>query len=323
MERFSANRQPQPISRRSAMTGTAVAVGAATLASLADASTEEQSSSSFKYCLNTSTLRGQRLALDEVVAAAVRAGYDAIEPWVREIERFTETGGSIADLAKQCADGGLTIASAIAFAPWLADDIDERTKALERAKREMDLVRQLGGAFIAAPPAGATRGEQKIELSEAARRYADLLAVGREIGVTPQVEVWGFSNNLSRLGEAVYVAVESGAPEARVLPDVYHIYKGGSDFAGLKLLGRHAIHCFHLNDYPDDPPRTTISDEHRVWPGDGVAPIDQVLQALADNDNYCFLSLELFNPHYWRLDPLTAATTGLEKMKAAVAKAQA
>ena len=35
------------------------------------------------------------------------------------------------------------------------------------------------------------------------------------------------------------------------------------------------------------------------------------------------LSLELFNPNYWKEDALTVARTGLEKMNAAVAKAVA
>jgi hypothetical protein len=33
------------------------------------------------------------------------------------------------------------------------------------------------------------------------------------------------------------------------------------------------------------------------------------------------LSLELFNPEYWELDPNVVAKTGLEKVKALLAKA--
>ena len=58
----------------------------------------------------------------------------------------------------------------------------------------------------------------------------------------------------------MFVAIESGHPKACLLPDVYHIYKGGSDFAGLGLLSGSAIQVFHVNDYPADPPRETIND---------------------------------------------------------------
>ena len=40
----------------------------------------------FGYCLNTSTLQGQKLDLVQLVDIAAQAGYQAIEPWVRELE---------------------------------------------------------------------------------------------------------------------------------------------------------------------------------------------------------------------------------------------
>ena len=80
---------------------------------------------------------------------------------------------------------------------------------------------------------------------------------------------------------------------------------------------------FHLNDYPADPPRETITDRDRVFPGDGIAPLTQILRDLHANGNRAVLSLELFNPTYWKQDPLTVAKAGLAKMKAVVSKALA
>src|SRR5438105_12120799 len=40
----------------------------------------------FGYCLNTATLQGQKLSLVEQVEVAARAGYQGIEPWVRDLE---------------------------------------------------------------------------------------------------------------------------------------------------------------------------------------------------------------------------------------------
>jgi sugar phosphate isomerase/epimerase len=138
------------------------------------------------------------------------------------------------------------------------------------------------------------------------------------MGVVPQVELWGFSKSLSRLGEVFFVAIESGHPKACVLTDVYHIYKGGSDPSGLALVRGDRMHVMHMNDYPADPPRETISDAHRVYPGDGVAPLDKILRTLRDIGFRGMLSLELFNREYWKQDPLTVARTGLERMRASV-----
>ena len=119
--------------------------------------------------------------------------------------------------------------------------------------------------------------------------------------------------------EGLFRALLVSAPDACVLPDVYHIYKGGSDFEGLKLINGAAIHAFHMNDYPADPPRETIGDRDRVYPGDGVAPLGDILRGLYAAGFRGMLSLELFNRDYWKQDAALVARTGLEKMKAAVA----
>jgi len=274
----------------------------------------------FSYCFNTSTIRGQKLTLDQEIEITAKAGYDAIEPWVDKINQYVENGGSLKDLRKRIADLGLTVESAIAFFQWVVDDDTERAKGLEQAKRYMDVLAQIGGKRIAAPPAGATK-EAGLDLFKAAERYRALLELGDQMGVVPQIEIWGASKNLHRLGEAMFVVIESGHPKACLLPDVYHIYKGGSDFNGLKLLSAAAIQVFHLNDYPADPPRETITDRDRVYPGDGIAPLTQILRDLHANGSRTVLSLELFNPTYWKQDSLEVAKTGLAKMKAVVNKA--
>lgn len=275
----------------------------------------------FGYCFNTSTIRGQKLGIVEQIDLTSKAGYDGIEPWMRDIDDYVKQGGSLADLSKRIQDAGLTVESAIGFAQWIVDDEAQRKAGLEQAKRDMDTLRQIGGIRIAAPPTGATK-QNDLNLFEAARRYRALLELGDQMGVIPQVEVWGFSQSLSRLGESMFVAIESGHPKACLLPDVYHIYKGGSDFAGLGLLSGSAIQVFHVNDYPADPPRETINDSHRVYPGDGVAPLTEIFQMIHRAGFRGMLSLELFNKEYWEQDPLVVAQTGLRKTKAAVRNAK-
>lgn len=299
--------------------GTAVTAGGITVAQDASKTSSERTTP-FSYCFNTSTIRGQKLSLDKEIEITAKAGYDSIEPWVHKIHEYADNGGSLRELRKRISDLGLTVESAIAFSRWIVDDDSERAKALEQSKRDMDALARIGGKRIAAPPAGATR-EVGLDLMKAAERYRVLLELGDEMGVVPQVEVWGSSKNLHRLGQSMFVVIESGHPKACLLPDVYHIYKGGSDFNGLKLLSPRAIQVFHLNDYPAEPPRETIGDRDRVFPGDGIAPLTQILRDLHANDNRAVLSLELFNPTYWKQDPLAVAKAGLAKMKAAVNKA--
>ena len=301
------------------------AISASTSASLADSPTGTAATSTggspFTYCLNTSTIREQTDDIREQIKIASEAGYDGIEPWMRHITKFTEGGGTLADLKKMIDDAGLTVDSAIGFAQWIADDDEQRKKGLEEARRDMDTLAQIGGVRIAAPPIGAHRSEKKLDPFVMAERYRALLEIGDETGVVPQLEVWGFSSNLSRLGESVMVCVEASHPKACLLPDVYHIFKGGSDFGGLELLHNNAVHAFHMNDYPAEPDRAEMNDSHRVYPGDGVAPLSDILNMIGGRGRSVALSLELFNRDYWKQDALQVAKTGLKKMKAAVAAA--
>lgn len=275
-----------------------------------------------RYCLNTSTLRGQKLGIEREVAIAAQAGYHGLEPWIPNLRDYVQQGGSLDDLRKKISDSGLTVDSAIGFAQWIHPDDAARAKALEEARRDMDMLRQIGGTRIAAPPVGAHQGDSPlVELSAAAQRFAALQKIGRDAGVQPQLEVWGFSKNLSRLGEVAYVAAETGDPDTLLLLDTYHIFKGGSDFAGLELFSDRSLQVFHMNDYPADPPRAQMNDSHRVYPGDGIAPLTQIIRALAANGRSITLSLELFNPEYWKQDAAAVAAAGLAKMRAAVERA--
>jgi 2-keto-myo-inositol isomerase len=288
----------------------------------ANANDPARSAAPLRYCLNMSTVRGQSLSLPEQVRVAATAGYDAIEPWMRELYQFVEQGGKLSELKKQIDDAGLSVESAIGFAKWIVDDPGEREAALEEARRDMDLLNQIGGKRIAAPPIGAHTTEGP-PLEIIADRYRDLLVLGREQGIVPQLELWGFSKTLSRLSELAYVAVAAEHDDACVLPDFYHIYKGGSDFVGLGMIEATRMHVFHINDYPGQPPRESIQDAHRVFPGDGICPLEETIALLLRGGFSGVFSLELFNPEYWKCDALEVAREGLTKSKAVVEAATA
>jgi sugar phosphate isomerase/epimerase len=309
------------VSRRGVLAAaSAVAAGAWLTPTVSHAAPPRSPKEPFLYCLNTSTIREPRKPILDVVKLAAAAGYHSIEPWIDELRQHVADGHSLADLRKRIADLGLTVESAIGFATWIVDDEEQRKKGLEDARRDMDLVRQIGGARIAAPPIGAhdRKGPPPPALADIARRYRALLEIGHDIGVVPQLEVWGFSPTLSRLGETLYAAAEAEHPQACVLPDIYHLHKGGNGLESLQFLAGRAVHCFHVNDYPSDPPRETISDQHRVYPGDGIAPVSEILRMMYATGFRGALSLELFNRDYWKQDPAAVCRTGVEKIRAAV-----
>jgi 2-keto-myo-inositol isomerase len=312
--------------RRQALARTGLLVGTAVLGRSPGVEAQPTASSRgtpgrpFRYCLNTATLRGHKLGIVREVEVTAQAGYDGIEPWVESVQEYVRSGGTLPDLKRRIRDAGLTVEGAIGFAEWIVDDDARRAQGMERAKREMDLMAQIGAIRFAAPPAGAT-GLPRLELVKAAERYRALLDAGQQVGVVPELELWGFSQNLGRLGECVAVAMETGHPSACVLADVFHLHKGGSDFRGMRLLGPAALPVLHLNDFPSDPPREKLDDSFRIYPGDGDAPLTDLLRLFQATGGQKVLSLELFNRKYWSEDPVSVARTGLAKMKSVVEKA--
>lgn len=304
-------------SRRDWLLGAPAVLGAGVLATPPAAAQVVSKHEPFLLCLNTSTIRGQKVPVAQEVDLAAKVGYQAIEPWINELDQFVKEGGNLKDLGKRIRDAGLVVPSAIGFPEWIVDDDARRTKGLEEARRAMDMVQQIGGTRLAAPPVGATK-QSGMSLLKIAERFHALVDIGARLGVIPQVELWGFSQTLGRLGETAFVAVECGHPKACVLADVYHLHKGGSGFTGLHLLSAEALQVFHMNDYPADPPPATLTDAHRVYPGDGVAPLKEMLRTLRRSGFRGVLSLELFNRDYWKQDPTLVARTGLEKLRAVV-----
>jgi len=274
----------------------------------------------FGYCLNTSTIRGNKLGIVEMVGAAAKAGFHGIEPWISELDAYTKGGGSLKDLAQRIADAGLTVEDAIAFNSVLNDEPAARAASLERLKVDMDKVAQIGGTRIAVPPGNARAA---VTLDDAAAYYREALELGDKTGVLPLLELWGTHPVLGPLSHGIYVTVAAGRPDASLLLDVFHLYKSGTPFPSLRQINGASLHIMHINDYPQAADPSTLNDGSRIYPGDGIAPFRQILRDLRDNGFRGCFSLELFNRDYWTKSADENLKTGLEKMREVVRQALA
>ena len=85
------------MNRRDWLTAAGAFAGATTALSSAPALAAPGDSATplkVKFCLNTSTISGQKIPLSEEVTLAAEAGYDGIEPWLREIQAYVDGGGT-------------------------------------------------------------------------------------------------------------------------------------------------------------------------------------------------------------------------------------
>ena len=104
----------EKISRRSmlkttGLTTTGAVIGSTLLNQSKELKGAEGRVNQIKYCLNTGTIRGQKLGIVEEIKVTAKAGYQSIEPWMRDIHQYQSEGGSLNDLKKLIEDSGLTV----------------------------------------------------------------------------------------------------------------------------------------------------------------------------------------------------------------------
>lgn len=263
----------------------------------------------FLYSLNASTIKPTPIL--EKIAVAAEAGYAGIELWHDDIEAFLARGGKLADVRKALADHGLALPTTIMLKGWFDTTGEEHARALDVCKRRMQQAAELGAVHvIAAPP----RGKAPRELG--AKNYRELLEIGLSIGVRPAMEYLGFVEEFTTIEDAVDLIERSGHPEATIVHDPFHIFRGGGSIESVGKLNPAQIAVFHFNDAPADPPRDQQHDPDRVLPGDGHLDLKRLIALLRQIGYDRWLSLELFREDLWSRDPREVARLGLEKMRA-------
>lgn len=265
----------------------------------------------FEYCLNTSTIKPTPIR--EKIRIAGSLGYTAIEPWNDEFEQHLSEGRTIEDLRKAIEDAGLRVASVIALFGWTETDPGLYKAAIESCKRKMDQAARIGSPTIVASPPN-----EVVDLGFAAERFAELMRIGREIGVTPSMEFLGFVDGIHTLASARAIADPS---DASVVADVFHLMRGGGHIDDLLTMPGDKMAIFHINDLPANPPPTEQTDSDRVMLGEGIADLHGVIANLRKIGYRGPLSLELFNEKLWASDPEDVCRIGLERMRGLVESA--
>lgn len=284
------------------VSGTAIAAGLSGFSSYASPKNQtdreaHKVKSPFRISLNTSTIRGYKLPVEQQIEVCAEAGFDGIELWVSDVESYIKQGGTPEALNRQIKQHGLVLENMIAFSTWIADDPALRTEGIRKIRQDMELTARLGGYCIAAPIQGVS-GIEREKFSDYFSRYHTILEEGDKTGVTPLIELWG-SGALNQLSDIAAITIGSVHPKAAMLLDFYHLYRGGNSFDSLWQINGKSMPIFHINDYPGSIPRETLKDSDRLFPGEGVCPFNKVLSLLFQTGFRGALSIELFNRTYW------------------------
>lgn len=272
--------------------------------------------SPWPVCLDTATIRPA--SLKDKVKIAAKAGYDALEPWDGELQKFEAEGGNLKDLGQEIRDNGLFVPSVIGLWNALPPTKEKWDSSLKDTRNRMRMAAAIGAQHIQTIP--NTVGDN-FNQKWVADRFRDIIEMGlNDYQLNPAL-VFVKYFPVKTMGQAAGIALDANHPQAMIIPDAYHMYISDGGFAGLKLLKGDMIAIFQFNDAPASPALSQLKDEHRVYPGDGILPLPQIFQDLKATGFKGCVSLEMYNPAYWKENLQTVAETGLRKTLAVLQKA--
>lgn len=263
----------------------------------------------FRYSLNSSTIKPTPI-LDKIRIAA-QAGYEGIELWHDDIDRHLQGGGTLTEIRRAVDDHGLTVPTTIMLKGWCEPDGPQYREGIAECRRRLEQAAAVGARHaVAGPPHG------KVDFELAAQRYGELLDLGLSLGVRPAMEYLGFAQDVNSIADALRIMRESGHPEATIVLDPFHDFRGGAGSEGIAELRPEQIAVCHFDDAPAHPPASEQRDPDRVLPGEGVIPLGRFVSLLRQIGYDRWISLELFREDLWQRDPLEVARLGLDRMRA-------
>lgn len=249
-----------------------------------------------------------KASLPQDIAAASQAGFKALEIWAAKMDDYLAEHG-VMELKALFAAHGVQPASinSIEFITFRPPEEYQQIKA--RCRELGELAQALGCDKIVVvpspiPESGATEKEIR---AESVRVLRELAAIAEPYGVKLAFEFLGFPwCSVRTLGQCYDIIKEVNQPNVGLVIDTCHFYAGGSDLHDIERLHAPKLFIFHINDV-ENRPRETIEDAHRLLPGEGIIPLDDILIRLSHIGYDGLCSIELFRPEYWERDSVELA----------------
>ena len=233
-----------------------------------------------------------------------RAGIRAVEVDLVKVREFIGTG-SPETARRFLADLGLKPVSS-SNQLFLEETGPRRAQAVEDLKWKVELDQAIGCDRIVTPSAASER-HTAADYAQVLDNLREAAEIARPHGVTLMVEHTRLSTLISTLRTALYVVRKLDHPNVRVMLDTFHFWSGMSKLEDLELLRDGELHHLHFEDIPAEPPVEVFEQRHRVFPGEGIAPLRQIVATLKRKGYRGPASLEMFDPAVRAMSPYDVA----------------
>ncbi len=255
------------------------------------------------------------------IRAAKAAGYGCLEIWAPKLLGYF-ANGSLSDLRRALRRAGLPVATLNSVERVTFQDPSGHERMLQDFTRFCRVASALGGATVIAVPSPKPRGMRRAAMeAESVRVLRTLGAIAAHHEVRVALEFLGFADCSVNTLEACWRVVKRvNRPNVGLVLDTFHFYAGSSSLRSIAALDPRRLFMVHLNDVMPGP-RARLHDARRLYPGDGVLPLTPILRALRGIGYAGLFSVEIFQPRYWRQDPMQVAATAYRKARAVLEEA--
>ncbi|MBC7231915.1 MAG: sugar phosphate isomerase/epimerase [Chloroflexi bacterium] len=242
------------------------------------------------------------------IAAASAAGFKALEIWAAKLDAYLRDHHceQLSALFKQNAILPASINS-IEFITFRGER--DYAQITARCQQLCGWAQKLGCDTIVVVPSPTPKGGvSRAEIQkESVRVLRELAAIAKPYGIKLAFEFLGFPwCSVRTLEQCWEIVQETDRPNVGLVIDTCHFYAGGSSLDSIEGVSPEKIFIFHINDV-EERPKDTIEDAHRLLPGEGVIPLDDILARLKGVGFDGFCSVELFRPAYWEREPAELA----------------
>ncbi len=253
--------------------------------------------------------------LETDIRIAGQAGYNVLEITATKLDKF---------LQKHPLNDARNLIDAAGLKTHAINSIEKiNTREAAEWNRVLQRTRQIGEWcaaldcpwIIAVPgptPAGATWPEIRADTIAALGAMDDVCA---PLGAGLAFEFLGFPWCSVRTASQAWEVVQRlDRPHVGMVVDTCHYFAGGSTLDSLKQIDAKKLAVFHINDV-EAMPKDQIEDANRLFPGDGVIPLQEIIDTVRSTGYGGVASVEIFRPAYWAREPLGVAMEALDKTK--------
>ena len=248
------------------------------------------------------TMKSSTMENDIVLAA--KAGFRHIELRKEKLLNFLQRGGTLTGLKTLLEDNDIKPMCINALA-----DISFHKGQARITVQELCHFLCYAGQFVGCPDLeviaafGAPTDDREEVTAETAGVLTELAKIAADYHMRLALEYMGVPKNSVRTyAHAMEIVERTGADNVGLLVDTWHHFAGGSKPEELLGPGSDKIFTVHIGDAPDKAPLTLRRNEC-IWPGDGAAPIPEMLRNLQKVGYEGIVSVEIFDPGVQAMDP--------------------